>query len=170
MTRRLLNFLTALSLLLFVAFVIAWKTGRPERLTYTHGTDRINCSFSRGSLCLSFREDFERTHLNKLVYMELSHRAEAKGDFRGVGGNSFAGFGFGRWRGGGIASTVDYRVVRLPYWALLLVSAALPTTRLLRHHLRHGSHDRTCYKCGYDLRATPDRCPECGATVAGMTQ
>jgi hypothetical protein len=59
-----------------------------------------------------------------------------------------------------------------PIWALLLVASALPplgitliVRRIRRRHETHGA----CPACGYDLRATPDRCPECGhiTEVAG---
>jgi hypothetical protein len=55
--------------------------------------------------------------------------------------------------------------VAIPYWALLVASAALPAGRLtivLRRRSRR-SRPYACPSCGYDLRATPDRCPECGA-------
>jgi hypothetical protein len=64
----------------------------------------------------------------------------------------------------------DYGVgVTLPDWFIVAMAAALPGVRALRRTL-YGREPGpgTCAKCGYDLRATPERCPECGTmTVAG---
>ena len=50
-----------------------------------------------------------------------------------------------------------------PAWAVCLVLALLPAGWVVRW--RRGRLRRRaglCLKCGYDLRATPERCPECG--------
>jgi hypothetical protein len=59
----------------------------------------------------------------------------------------------------------------IPHWLLAPLFAILPSLRLraiLRSHkrLRRG----LCAACGYDLRATPDRCPECGAISHRVTE
>ena len=58
----------------------------------------------------------------------------------------------------------------VPFWAIVPTLAILPAIWLAVSpppHLRH--KPGLCQKCGYDLRATPERCPECG-TLPGENQ
>jgi hypothetical protein len=60
----------------------------------------------------------------------------------------------------------DYRwTFTLPYWLLTLIFSLQPIRSAVvgcRSWLRSKRDVAFCRKCGYDLRATPDRCPECG--------
>jgi hypothetical protein len=59
----------------------------------------------------------------------------------------------------------------LPHWFLVLLFSLLPAVRVIRWQLRRrrarqlGPDARPCPSCGYDRRATPTRCPECGHVI-----
>jgi hypothetical protein len=55
------------------------------------------------------------------------------------------------------------RRVEFPHWWLALATALLPTLWIHRAIVRRRRFGQgRCTECGYDLRATPERCPECG--------
>jgi hypothetical protein len=56
-----------------------------------------------------------------------------------------------------------YFAVGVPFWFLWALSA-LSVFRSLRKRI---SLPGLCAKCGYDLRASSERCPECGTAVRG---
>ena len=56
--------------------------------------------------------------------------------------------------------------VTLPYRVLCPLAAVLPIVRLARRLARRRFAPGLCPACGYDLRATPERCPECGTIPA----
>jgi hypothetical protein len=60
----------------------------------------------------------------------------------------------------------SYFNVAAPYWGISTIIAVIPIAWIV-HFLRRKRRGiiGCCRTCGYDLRATPDRCPECGTAV-----
>jgi hypothetical protein len=66
--------------------------------------------------------------------------------------------------------TRSTRIVLVPCWLLAFLAAIPPAVWVTRWRRQRSARRRIaeglCPKCGYDLRGSPERCPECG-TAAG---
>jgi hypothetical protein len=61
----------------------------------------------------------------------------------------------------------SYVLLAAPDWFLLALLAVLPLRWAMRwRRCRLRAKRGLCVKCGYDLRSSPGRCPECGAAAA----
>jgi hypothetical protein len=68
------------------------------------------------------------------------------------------------------SNPLDCQIAIIPFWVVQLI-ACLPFARILmrQYSMARRRARGACEKCGYDLRATPRRCPECGwAQAAGL--
>jgi hypothetical protein len=65
--------------------------------------------------------------------------------------------------------TRSERIVLVPCWLAAFVCAILPAVWVDRRRRRRNARRRRdaglCAKCGYDLRGSPGRCPECGTSA-----
>jgi hypothetical protein len=66
----------------------------------------------------------------------------------------------------GTNSYIAHRGIIVPQWSLIVLTLILPSVRFRRflrrrYRVRHG----LCLSCGYDLRGSVGKCPECGGAI-----
>ncbi len=117
-------------------------------------------------------EDFEKKYVNNpnwsRTVTDIADMSPPGGELIGVLG--WLGFGdtetqyAGGWRS-------SYRYVSLPLWLVAAATLVLPfawVRRALR--TKHRRNNGLCPSCGYDLRGSSERCPECGNVGASAGQ
>ena len=120
---------------------------------------------SRGRVMLLYRES---TLFGSLPWP--AHRSLALPDAEfDQGWNWMAGpasssvLGFARINIDGVPGYRGWRGCAMPDWFGMLMTFIIPARWLYpMYRQRSRAHDNLCTQCGYDLRASPYCCPECG--------
>ena len=189
--------LCALLLLVFPFALIGWARSyrtvdvleaihRANRAGDTT-TDVLRLSSGRGVLAVNFsgrrtfRTAFNYGYVGLADYdrREYIHATLAPDQFQlhdrtiwqRLGFNAYSGGDSALGRLGKLGSTNTYWGFRLPYWLIVPVTGFGPwwylrRLRLMRRRAR--TRRGLCAGCGYDLRASRERCPECGEAIPAL--
>jgi hypothetical protein len=179
MTRRLVNLLTALSLLLCVAAAALWVRSYrvSDAVLWADG------SGERGAQTLSGTWVVVQTNVPHLPARLRWDSFDSRLISVWETGSALSlpnrlGFGYRATLlptanlrvpnpepGVVLQPVVVTRMFLVPLWLPAVLLALPPASRLYRRVRPRYAAGR-CRTCGYDLRATPDRCPECGREPA----
>jgi hypothetical protein len=181
--RWLFNGLAALSLLLFIATAILWVRSVAhydvfDATGFASGyCGNLEFGSRGGQLFVRF------AHWGNSIFeirdpehpWKLSDIGFRSGPFPFVGWQDVDQVFFAKWgleyRSGDLGSGayIPFQEVRIPHW-LLMLFCLLPIGlwQRRRKRIRTRRANGLCPMCGYDLRATPDLCPECGTVAAKL--
>ncbi len=169
LARHLFTLCSAVSLLLCVAVCVLWVRSywAEDVIVYAWDGGTVGVVSLRGCVGWGFeRSNASRgdgwSRLGDVRWFSdpPSNHTRLPPDFE------FAGFEYEYYPGDALSMGV-------PIWAVLLVAGIFPLTwwrgnrRLARRKQRRESG--LCASCGYDLRSSLGRCPECGAAVNGSS-
>jgi hypothetical protein len=166
MKRRLLNLLTMLSLLLCVAVAVLWVRSywRNDALEFSHRGSKLQLVSVAGRLRLDNAPQLDTEWARHVATLEktLLPRHHTM-----VRERNEASRPANVRRSLTSTSYFEYSVpTAVPALAAGLLSSVFLGRVLLA---RRRNHVGTCRACGYDLRATPGRCPECGTASSAGT-
>jgi hypothetical protein len=154
-----------------VCDAVLWESGprdgsgelRGGRLIFSNGS--VFVGVGRGTQYLGITP---RTSQNDRVWIIGRDRIDhlVFPDTRGSDW-SMTGMGFQIYRSRGPKSYETS--VTVPLWSVVFATGIAPTVWLIRSRKRRriscAAHN-LCLRCGYDLRASKDRCPECGRPIS----
>jgi hypothetical protein len=166
--RILLNALTALSLILLLATVALWVRGyfKYEVIGFRGHGKQAWIESSSGSFATFAVSSSEPLYEDLGWYWRVAGVPEPIPEPIQL---SWSRFGFGV-----VSKRLGTRHVRAaftPSWSVAVVTAVLPVVRVIcRWDRKRRPKPGHCPACGYDLRATPERCPECGAIPTDLRE
>ena len=171
---RLGSLLAAVSVGVFLITATLWIEShrRTRSVRYSHPRFECFVLVDRGLLQVD------------LLNGDSEDRGLAWDDYRRMaayGHDSFNAFGRPPWNRFGFGTRAYGRIVDggfmigpkipgrdffVPLWFVALATAPAPLLWLKgRRRRKRREAGNLCVSCGYDLRATPKRCPECGGVV-----
>jgi hypothetical protein len=131
-----------------------------QRITSLKGS--VQLKLSRVTVAKTSDARYTQTFKTFVIGMRGYHREAARSRLLVPGFQ----FKHERLRGGSFVQSSSNWTVGTPYFAVVLLTALLPCVYLIQ--MRRGREGRKaghCLSCGYDLRASTDRCPECGTHI-----
>jgi hypothetical protein len=187
MLRLALRILTTLSTLLLLASIILWFRSHlaadafvRERATvvpFHYSRSYWSLTSADGRISLQHATYDQPLKSQMAVELYIPEARHSRAWHTGATAYEFAGafqraghpthFGFGRATRKIIAASYTSRGWQIVFpWPAICALFLVPTLALwhpirrFRQHRRKSTH--RCLSCGYDLRATPTLCPECG--------
>ena len=172
--RRFLGAATALSLLLCAATIVWWVRSYVcwDGVFAGGGVHFLVAESTNGQVALGWETDASEAVSRALRRRKPGAQTAPTGmGFRLSSRCRHGALGFG-WDAydrmhlfvvsDGTPAATRERVVVMPHWFVALAFSVPPGIAVARRVRRRRRPPGLCSACGYDLRATPGRCPECG--------
>jgi hypothetical protein len=167
MRRWVFTILSVASLIVFVTAIgMWWRSYSSSDFVWTQrGTKTFEIITARGQCLFKWTSGAVGDARNAFNLRRDAPQDLVRGNWlfwAGKENRTFLGvITWGRSHYGGSGTGMS---IMLPYWLIALLAAIAPAVWLVKFaRARRRVQSGHCPTCGYDLRASPDRCPECGA-------